>query len=459
MKRLIFSIISMAILTNTLHAQGKITPQTTSPAGGAPQVGNPQAIPQTGRPAPGLPQTGAPAPGIPQTGTPAPGIPQTGAPAAGIPQTGAPNSAVPQTGAPANVPQVGPGIGQAPANSVNMPGPSSQANSPLLATPAITFGQTVANMQNNFLTGAFFNGQTSTGVTANGQANTGNTAGSLQTNAQTGATSPAARTSNVQSGLVGVNLTPTASQSGVMTGTASTQGGTPQSSTNQNSQIGVNLTPTANQTSQNTTAAGQIGNASTAPMSQFIPTPWFLNPSVSSQFNFSSTQTAALNQAYQNALSAYNAGLNQINTNLSASQQQQAVGALRKNFFQTLTGAVNQANLTPQQQAQYNQLYLQRHGYTAFNDTSLQQKLMLNSSQVQQLDLQGQTWLQQLNALQSGYAADPVGTTLRYNDLVKQFRQQFNTILTPQQQQELQQLTGGSFAFPPGLIYQQVGGQ
>ncbi len=341
-----------------------------------------------------------------------------------------------------------------PSNSTTTAGQNSYNQNGLVGVNSASqtnaqTGQTQAPGQNNY----------------NQNGLVGATSGS-QTNAQTGQTPTAGQNNNVQNGLVGVNSAP---QTNAQTGQTQTAG---QNNYNQNGLVGATstqiasqgsqngaTTTTVNQNAQNTGATGQIGNATTVPTNQFNPTPWFLNPGIVSQFNLSSAQTAALNKAYGDALTAYNNGLGRINTNQNASQQQQAVGNLRKNFFQTLTNAVSQANLTPQQQVQYNQLYLQRQGYTAFNDASLQQKLMLSSGQVQQLDQQGQAWSQQLKNLQAGYQADPVGTTIRYNDLVRQYRQQFNSTLTSQQQQELQQLTGGSFAFPPGLIYQQVGAQ
>jgi hypothetical protein len=379
MKRVMYSMIAVALFSNTSYGQGKTTAPATAPG---------SALPQTSGPKPGVPQTAAPTPGLPQTAGPKPGIPLTGA-GLNLPQL--PNSQI----------------------QLNPQGMFSPFTTPSQGTAF----QSMTNFQNSFLTGGFFGTQTANR----------NIVVNPQTNLATGTSAPGTAT--------GTTATPI--NNGGTVGTNSGQSAFPASASALTSPTGA-LTTTVPQ--QSTTA------------------PWFFDARVAGPFNFSTTQTATLSKAYNDSLTAYNMGLAQINGNLTGAQQQQARANLQNAYYQSLTNAVNQANLTPQQQVQYNQLYFQRQGYTAFADPSLQQRLMLTNSQTQALTQQGQALQQQLSALQAAYNTDPVGTTQLYNALVKQTQQQFSQLLTPQQLQDWQQLTGPSFVFPALPTFQQVGG-
>jgi hypothetical protein len=342
-----------------------------------------------------VPQT-LPGTAMPQTAAPKPGLPQTAAPNPALPQTTGPKPGIPQTGAALNLPQ--------------LPNSQIQLNPQGMFTPQNTAMQSMTNFQNSFLTGGFFGAQSGNRNTvANPTTNAANTAAGTVTGSNNVATNTG------QTGLIPI--------------------------------VNPNASALTNPT----------GAATTVPQ-QSTTVPWFFDARSAGRFNFTPTQVSTLSKAYNDALTAYNTSLTQIDGNLAGAQLQQARANLQNTYYQNLTNAVNQANLSPQQQVQYNQLYFQRQGYSAFTDPTLQQRLTLTNNQIQSLTQQGQAFQQQLNALQAAYNSDPVGSTRSYNALVQQTQQQFNQLLTPQQLQDWQQLTGSSFAFPAALTFQQVGG-
>ena len=52
------------------------------------------------------------------------------------------------------------------------------------------------------------------------------------------------------------------------------------------------------------------------------------------------------------------------------------------------------------------------------------------------------------------YQTDPTGATKQFNDWQKQFQNQYNQVLTPQQQTSWQQMIGQPHNFTPGVYFQ-----
>jgi hypothetical protein len=101
-------------------------------------------------------------------------------------------------------------------------------------------------------------------------------------------------------------------------------------------------------------------------------------------------------------------------------------------------------------------LYLQYQGYTAFNDPTIQQTLKLTDGQRQQMTQYGQEWNRQMGTVHQAYQTDPIGATKRYNDMVQQNNQRFNSVLNQQQQQTWRQMTGAPYNFAPGVYFQRA---
>jgi hypothetical protein len=186
-------------------------------------------------------------------------------------------------------------------------------------------------------------------------------------------------------------------------------------------------------------------------------TPWFSDTGVRDQFKFSNDQYNALNKAYGDAWTHYNSSLAQFGSTLSGPERDQKTRDLQAAFYQNVNGSADRLITDPQQRQRYNQLHMQYQNYTAFNDPSIQQKLNLTPEQRQKLTQYGQEWNQQMGTLHRSYSSDTIGTTKRYNDMVQQNNQRFNSVLNQQQQQTWHQMTGAPYNFTPGVYFQSNG--
>jgi flagellar basal body-associated protein FliL len=183
-------------------------------------------------------------------------------------------------------------------------------------------------------------------------------------------------------------------------------------------------------------------------------TPWFSNQDVRQQFKLSDPQYNQLNKSYGEYYTQYQQGINNLGKNLSAEQRTQKTNELQQRFNKNLATATDQMFTNPQQRQRYNQLNLQYQGYNAFTDPAVQEKLNLTAEQRQTLAQNGQECNKQMNGLGRTYQTDPAGTTTKYNAMRKQYGDQINTILTPEQQKSWQQMTGASYNFQPGSYFQ-----
>jgi hypothetical protein len=187
-------------------------------------------------------------------------------------------------------------------------------------------------------------------------------------------------------------------------------------------------------------------------------TPWFGDQVVRQQLNLTNDQFNALQRAYNQAWSRYQTELGQVGRySPTDAQRIKKMSDLQASFYQNLNGAVDRSITNPQQRQRYNQLYLQYQGYNAFSDPGVQQNLNLTSEQREKLNQYGQDWNRQMAALQQAYQTNPAAATLRYNQLMQQQAQRYSSVLTPQQQQMWQEMTGQPYTFPAGTYFERVG--
>jgi hypothetical protein len=190
-----------------------------------------------------------------------------------------------------------------------------------------------------------------------------------------------------------------------------------------------------------------------------VQTPWFSDKAARDQVKFSNDQYNALNKAYGEAWTNYNSNLGRIGGTLTEAQRAQKTHDLQAVFNQNVNGSVDRLITDPQQRERYRQLHIQYQGYSAFNDPTIQHKLNLTNEQREKLTQYGQDWNRQMGTLHQSYQTDPAGATQRYNEMVQQNNQRYNTVLNQQQQATWQQMTGAPYNFAPGLYFQRVGGK
>ncbi len=100
---------------------------------------------------------------------------------------------------------------------------------------------------------------------------------------------------------------------------------------------------------------------------------------------------------------------------------------------------------------------MQYQGFGAFNDPTIQQKLNLTDQQRRQISQYANEWNQQMGTLNQNFQRDPSGTAERYNQLIRSRSERINSVLTPQQQQMWQQMTGSSYNFPADTYFNSGG--
>ncbi len=156
--------------------------------------------------------------------------------------------------------------------------------------------------------------------------------------------------------------------------------------------------------------------------------------SIFQRLNLTDDQRTKVQSILQNERSQVQAVRN--NTSLTDEQKKQQIHDLRNTDHQQLL-----AILTPEQQAQLKQLHAERNGRgAAFKAGRGFQALNLTDQQKQQLQPVFQSTRQQMQALRS----DTTLTPEQKHEKMKAIRQnemtQLKSILTPEQQQQLQQM-------------------
>lgn len=183
-------------------------------------------------------------------------------------------------------------------------------------------------------------------------------------------------------------------------------------------------------------------------------TPWFANQDVRQQFKLTDQQFNQMNKSYTDAYGQYQKGMSGLGTDLTPAQRAQQTRDLQQGFNTSFSKSTNDVFTDPQQRTRYNQLYMQYQGYDAFNNPMIQEKLNLTAEQRQTLGQNGQKWHSQMNDLGRNYQTDSEGTTKKFNDMRKQYGEQLNTVLTPEQQKSWQQMIGEPYNFQASTYFQ-----
>jgi hypothetical protein len=230
-------------------------------------------------------------------------------------------------------------------------------------------------------------------------------------------------------------------------------------------------TGAAGQAGANAGVAGQAGaqvqNPSNVPGQGILPPatgnsfdfndpvrrPFFVDPSARRELNMNEQQFTQLNQAHQQAFTRFNQAANQLNANPNLTPQQRALQMqrLRAQFNQTFGQTVDTTFTDPRFRQRFTQLDRQFRPFAAFNDATVNQQLQLTPQQQRQLRLLGSRWRQQMQRLRrvgNNAASDPALANEQFAAMQLQFQQQMQQIMTPEQWQAWNQLTGPQFNFP-----------
>jgi len=181
---------------------------------------------------------------------------------------------------------------------------------------------------------------------------------------------------------------------------------------------------------------------------------WFAQPDIRQQLKLNDDQFNSLNKAHSQAWERYNSGMSSLGKDLKPDQIQERRRDLEQNYYKQFSNATNDVITDPQTRERYNQLYLQYRGYDAFNDPTIQEKLRLTPEQRQKLGQYGQEWTKSMGELGQMYQSDREGATKRFNDMRQREMDRLGTVLTPEQRQTWQKMTGDPYRFQPNSYFQ-----
>jgi hypothetical protein len=204
--------------------------------------------------------------------------------------------------------------------------------------------------------------------------------------------------------------------------------------------------------------AGKTGTTTTQ-VGGISQTPWFSNPAIRTQIGLNDQTFNQLNTTYGQAYGAYNTGVSQLGSTLTPQQRAQKMQDLQATFQQKMDQAIQSTVTDPTQRSRFNQLSLQHQGIGAFSGTMVQQQLNLTTQQKEMLGRFAQQYNQQLATLQQNAQTNPAAVNEQFNRLRLQAVQNINSVLTPQQQQTWQQMTGQPFNFQWSNFFPQPGVQ
>jgi len=188
--------------------------------------------------------------------------------------------------------------------------------------------------------------------------------------------------------------------------------------------------------------------------------PFFNDPGVRQQLNLNDNQFNNLNRAYQTAYARYNQALNNLDANLTPQQREQQMLRLQNQFNTDLNQSVNSTFTDPQLRNRFGQLNRQFQGFNAFNEPGIQRQLNLTNEQRNQIRQLAAQWRTQLQQFSRGDGTDSGSVNItpeQWSQLSSQFYDQLNSILTPQQQQQWNQLTGQRYNFPASAYLRGMG--
>jgi Spy/CpxP family protein refolding chaperone len=177
------------------------------------------------------------------------------------------------------------------------------------------------------------------------------------------------------------------------------------------------------------------------PMNQ---TPFFTNQGVQKQLKLTQPQMKQLQQSYGDFWGQYIKDQTAAQVNKGKSN----TAEMATNFSNQMLRSA-QGILDPTQYLRFRQLHWQGQGFNVFNDPTVIQSLKLTADQQTKIRAYAEQQNQSLNSIFGSSSTDPQVAAKEYEKLRLQHDQYLNSLLTPQQQQELRSLLGGPYDFSP----------
>jgi hypothetical protein len=211
---------------------------------------------------------------------------------------------------------------------------------------------------------------------------------------------------------------------------------------------------------QEGTNGGQPGNTAAQPntasggnFNGINQSPWFGNNATRQQLQINEQQYNQLNNNYQKAYSRYNDGLNGLDRNLTPQAREQRQMQLHDQFRQDFSAGTNDVYTDPTARQRFNGMDYQYRGYSAFNDPTVQKQLNLTDAQRQKFNQYGQDWNQQHSNWQQEYPRNQQLVGKQFSASRVQMQDRIKSTLTPDQQQQWNQMSGQPYNFTPDMYF------
>ena len=191
----------------------------------------------------------------------------------------------------------------------------------------------------------------------------------------------------------------------------------------------------------------RLPSSSGQSMPSMIQSPLFRMNDVAQTMKMTPEQIQRLNTVDERLRGVYTTRfdeLKRLNPKERAAREQELMSAYTKDWNSAATGILNK-----DQFSRYQQLELQRGGFNSLMSPTVQQQLNLTDQQIKQLRLDAQWSQEQLNQIQQKAQKSPQQTRDLYSQYLREQTTRLNKLLTPEQQQQWQKLTGDPYEFAP----------
>jgi hypothetical protein len=175
--------------------------------------------------------------------------------------------------------------------------------------------------------------------------------------------------------------------------------------------------------------------------------PWFGDAIVRGQLRINNDQFDRLRRNYANSWNRLTQSMSSLPADLTDDQRLLRQQELERAFNEEFARSTQDVFTDPQQRLRFNQLALQLQGPLAFNDPNLRLRLELTDQQLLELGRIGQDWNRQMLALNPSLRNAQNGRT-GFSAVSRRTADRIRQVLTPQQWQAWQELTGEPFDFP-----------
>jgi hypothetical protein len=138
---------------------------------------------------------------------------------------------------------------------------------------------------------------------------------------------------------------------------------------------------------------------------------------------------------------------------LDAQQRQQQLLEAQQRFVAMFNQNLDTILTDPQQRARFNQLFNQFRGFDAFFDPTIQQRLNLTDTQLQQLAQFRQEWVTQMQNFGAARPVDRQEALRVWDQMRLQFNDRVNQVLTEPQRRLWMDLIGDPFNFDFDIFF------